>query len=123
VRDDMEKRKYGRFDTKLYVKIVSKSKTAWGLMSDVSENGMYIQSNRDFAMGEEIDIEIFMPDRSTAILKGILRRKAELPDSFRRYGLGIEITEKDIFYRRFMKFFDLQNRNFCESNQTEKVLK
>jgi len=91
----MDKRQNERHYMKLHTKLRADSFVSWGLLSDVSENGLFIRSNRDFTMGDAIDIEVFMPDNSNSLLKGAIRRKIELPDSHRKYGLGIEITEKD----------------------------
>jgi hypothetical protein len=43
-------------------------------------------------MDTVIKIEIIMQDNSASLLKGIVRRKIELPDAHRKYGLGIELT-------------------------------
>ena len=88
---------------KLYTKLSADSVVSWGLLSDVSENGIFIKSNRDFTMGEAIDIELFMPDNNNSLLKGVIRRKLEMPDSHRKFGLGIELIEKDVIYRHFLK--------------------
>jgi hypothetical protein len=88
---------------KLYTKLSGDSFVSWGLLTDVSENGLFIKSNRDFTMGEVIDIELFMPDNNNSLLKGVIRRKIELPESHRKYGLGIELIEKDMVYRHFLK--------------------
>jgi hypothetical protein len=99
----MDKRKDMRLSKKLYTKLSAESSVSWGLLSDVSEDGLFIRSNRDFAMGEAIDIELFMPDNINSLLKGIIRRKIELPETHRKYGLGIELIEKDLVYRHFLK--------------------
>ena len=70
---------------KLHTKLSADSFVSLGLLSDVSENGLFIKSNRDFTMGDAIDIEVFMPDNNNALLKGVIRRKIELPDSHRKY--------------------------------------
>jgi hypothetical protein len=99
----MDKRKNERHSMKLHTKLSADSFVSWGLLSDVSENGLFIKSNRDFTMGDAIDIEVFMPDNNNALLKGVIRRKIELPDSHRKYGLGIEVTEKDMVYLHFLR--------------------
>jgi len=99
----MDKRKNERLSMKLYTKLSADSVVSWGLLSDVSENGIFIKSNRDFTMGEAIDIELFMPDNNNSLLKGVIRRKLEMPDSHRKFGLGIELIEKDVVYRHFLK--------------------
>jgi hypothetical protein len=91
-----------RISKQLYAKLSAESGISWGLLTDVSENGLFVRSNRDFAMGVAIDIELFMPDNNNSILKGIIRRKIELPDSHRKYGLGIEIIKKDARYKTFL---------------------
>ena len=45
-------------------------------------------------MGKAIDIELFMPDNNNSLLRGVIRRKIELPDSHRKYGLGIKKAKK-----------------------------
>jgi len=99
----MDKRKDIRLSMKLYTKLSADSFVSTGVLCDVSENGLFIKSTRDFAMGEAIDIELFMPDNNNPILKGIIRRKIELLDSHRKYGLGIELIEKNLVYRHFLK--------------------
>jgi len=99
----MDKRKNERLAMKLYTKLSADSVVSWGLLSDVSENGIFIKSNRDFTMGEAIDIELFMPDNNNSLLKGVIRRKLEMFDSHRKFGLGIELIEKDVIYRHFLK--------------------
>jgi Tfp pilus assembly protein PilZ len=94
----MERRKENRTVKKLYVRLNAGSITSGGLLGDVSENGLFISSIRDFAIGTEINIEIFMPDNNNSFLKGIVRRKVELSDSQRKKGLGIELTKKDVRY-------------------------
>jgi hypothetical protein len=99
----MDNRKNKRFNKQLYAKLNSRSLISWGILCDVSKNGLFIKSNRDFTVGEVIDIEIFMPDNTTSFLKGIVRRKIELPDTYRKNGFGIELTEKGMSYRNFLQ--------------------
>ena len=98
----MEHRKENRTVRKLYVRLTAGSITAWGLLGDFSENGLLINSIRDFAVSTEINIEIFMPDNNNSFLKGILRRKIDLAHSYMKYGLGIELTKKDVRYTNFI---------------------
>jgi hypothetical protein len=107
----MDKRNNERLSMKLYTKLRADSFASCGLLSDVSQNGLFISSNRDFTMGEAIDIEVFMPDNNNSLLKGVIRRKIELPDSHRKYGLGIELIEKDVIYRHFLKTLKGQTKN------------
>jgi hypothetical protein len=104
----VDKRKDERFSTKLYVKLSSGSLTSWGVLCDISENGLFIKSNRDFSTDALIDIEIFMPDKSISLLRGIVRRITQQPDLNRKFGIGIEIIEKDMIYKHFLKSFNGQ---------------
>ncbi len=104
----MNRRKDKRFDTKLYVKLHSGSSTAWGLLGDVSERGLFIKSIRSFPIGEEINLEIFMPDNSIASLKATVRRIVELPEQIRKFGVGVEVLERDMIYKDFLKFLNRQ---------------
>jgi hypothetical protein len=100
----MDKRKNKRFTTQLHVKLNSGSLIAWGILCDVSENGLFVKCNRDFTMDTAIAIEIFMPDNTNSFLKGIVKRKIDVPESNRKHGLGIELIEKDAPYQQYVKF-------------------
>jgi hypothetical protein len=104
----MYKRKENRIEKQLYVVLHLESKMVRGLLNDFSENGLFIKCNQDFPIGTVIDVEIFMPDKNNSLLRGIVRRKIEMPESHRKYGLGIELMEKDIVYRHFLKSFNVQ---------------
>ena len=97
----MEQRKEHRISKQLYVQISTERKVFWGLLNDFSKNGLFIKCNQDFPMGAVIDIEIFMSDKSNSVLKGIVRRKIDMPESNRKYGLGIELIVKDARFIRF----------------------
>jgi hypothetical protein len=98
----MEKRKEQRVSKQLYVQLRNDKKKFWGILNDFSENGLFIKCTRDFPMGAAIEIEIFMPDKSNSVLKGIVRRKIDMPESHRKYGLGIELIKKDMRYITFL---------------------
>jgi hypothetical protein len=98
----IEQRKEKRFSKQLYVVLRLESIMVRGLLNDFSENGLFIKCNQDFPIGAVIDIEIFMPDNNNSLLKGIVRRKIDMPESHRKYGLGIELIKKDIRYKTFV---------------------
>ena len=98
----MYQRKENRFEKQLYVVMRLESKMVRGLLNDCSENGLFIKCNQDFPIGTVIDIEIFMPDNNNSLVQGIVRRKIEMPESHRKYGLGIELIKKDIRYTIFL---------------------
>jgi hypothetical protein len=111
----MDKRKEKRFAEKLHVKLSSGSLITWGVLCDVSENGLFIRSNREFPMGTVVDIEIFLSDNQISFLKGVVRRCIEMPETHRKNGLGIELTEKDITYRHFLRFLNGQAKTSAQT--------
>jgi hypothetical protein len=99
----MNQRQYERINKKLYARLSSESLNCRGLVHNVSEGGLLIYSSKKFHQGTTIDIAIFMPDSEISILKGVVKRKIEKPDSERRYGLGIELINKDATYICFIQ--------------------
>jgi hypothetical protein len=100
----MEKRKDRRYTTQLHVQLDAGSKTTWGVLGDVSENGLFIKTTRDIDLDSSIDIVIFLPDNTYSHLTGIVKRKVELTDTHRKYGLGIQLIKKD---ERYMKLLSV----------------
>ncbi len=107
----MDKRKDHRFTNQLHVKICSDSGKFWGVLNDVSENGLFIKTNRDLDLDSAIDIEIIMPDNTNANLQGVVTRKVALHETYRKYGLGIKLIKKDIKYMKLLSLSYIgQNR-------------
>ena len=80
----MDKRKDTRFFKKLMVKIVSQGKNSWGAVQDISQNGLFIRTNKAFHEGLKIDIELIMPNSDISFLKGIVRRSTTTEESIRK---------------------------------------
>jgi hypothetical protein len=99
----MNQRQYERINKKLYARLSSESLNCRGLIHNVSEAGLFIYSSKEFHQGSIVNIEIFMPDNEISVLKGVVKRKFEKPDSERRYGLGIELINKDTTYICFIQ--------------------
>ena len=100
----MDQRKDRRHETKLYVKLSAHSVSSWGLLGDISANGLFIKSIRGYERGEVLDLSIFMPDGSVSLLKGAVRRIVDLPELHWKFGLGVELIEKDMTYGYYHKF-------------------
>ena len=113
----MDKRKDKRFTTQLYVKLNADSKTARGVLGDVSENGIFIKTNRDIDLDSVINIEIFMPEYADSRLAGIVIRKVDLRDTHRKYGLGIKLTQKDIAYKLLLESFLNQPETYAAKRE------
>lgn len=114
----MDKRKDKRFAKRLHVKLSSGSSISWGLLCDVSENGLFIRSNQSYKIDALIDIHVFMPDNSIILLKGVLRRITELAEQHRKFGIGVELIEKNTAYENFLKFLDGQTKKLAQSQSS-----
>jgi hypothetical protein len=112
----MDKRKEDRFNTKLKVRLYSGVLKTWGVLKDISENGLLVKTNHKFNPETPIDIEVMMPDGETATIKGVIKRIVVTPNENRKFGIGIEITEKNLMYRTFVK------QTATKQVYTEKVL-
>jgi hypothetical protein len=73
-----------------------------GILSNISDTGIFIRTNRGFAPGSVVDVEILFPDNSVSKLKGIVRRSIKTPITTAKNGMGIELTEKDDRFLRFV---------------------
>jgi hypothetical protein len=116
----MNHRQYDRINKKLYARLSSESLNCMGLIHNVSEGGLFIYSNKEFHQGTMIDIEIFMPDSEISFLKGIVKRNIEKPASERRYGLGIELINKDAIYICFIQKLCANHNEIPEQGVADK---
>lgn len=106
----MEERQRGykrtpRFTKRLEVTFSSGVHSFKGILSNISENGLFIRTNRGFAPGVVVDIELVLPDLRVSRLKGIVRRTIKTPVTTTKNGMGIELIEKDQNYIDFFNEF------------------
>ncbi|MEW6571646.1 MAG: PilZ domain-containing protein [Nitrospirota bacterium] len=99
----MDKRREKRFAKKLMARLSSAKSSSWGVLSDISENGLFVRSNKSFAVGTAVEIELVLPDNEVSTLRGVVKRAVTLPASNRRFGIGIELIKRDVTYRFFLK--------------------
>ena len=97
----VENRKEKRVPTKLVVKIHSGVLRTWGVVSDISHNGLFIHAKHKLNPDTILDIELMMPDGKTAALKGVVKRIVILTDTHRKFGMGVELIEKDRTYSAY----------------------
>jgi hypothetical protein len=107
----MEKRKEDRFNTRLMVKLRSGVLKTWGVLKDVSENGLLVKSNHKFNPEASIDIEVIMADGETATISGIVKRIMVTPNENRKFGIGIEVIEKNLLYRNLVNQISNKKRH------------
>jgi len=99
----IENRKFRRFGQKLMVRIHSGDSRSCGIMSDVSQNGMFIRSEGVFEENMIVLIELVLPDNRISSLTGRIKRKMRIPGSNWLFGTGIELVEKDKPFRSFLQ--------------------
>ncbi|OGW37206.1 MAG: hypothetical protein A2Y97_11565 [Nitrospirae bacterium RBG_13_39_12] len=104
--------RHPRFTKRLEARFSSGGISYKGISSNISENGLFIRTNRGFAPDTIVDIELVMPDNKTSFLRGIVRRSIKTPMSTLKNGMGVELLEKDAVFTDFMK-------SFTEETQTD----
>lgn len=95
--------RYPRFTKRLEVTFSSGGLGYRGIMSNISSNGLFIRTNRGFAPGSIVDIELVMPDNRIALLKGVVKRTIKTPLSSMKNGMGIELLERDSIFSDFIE--------------------
>jgi ribosomal protein S27E len=101
----LSKRKHERFVRRLETEFSGEGKNYRGISSDLSHSGLFIRTNHAFPPGTIIDILIHLPGGSSAKLKGRVRRALRTAVVSLKNGMGIELTEKDASYTKFLSTF------------------
>ena len=97
--------RHKRFTKRLEAVFTSGGLSYRGILSNISESGLFIRTNRGSAPNTIIEIELVMPDNKVSRLKGIVKRTIKRPVSTIKNGMGIELIEKDKTYLNFLKNF------------------
>jgi hypothetical protein len=93
------------------VKLHSGVLSTWGVLKDISVNGLLVKSNHKFNPDVPIDIEVIMPDGETATIKGVVRRIIITSDANMKFGVGVEVIEKDLKYRSLVRYASKKNEH------------
>ena len=102
---DKEYKRTKRFTKRLEVTFSSGVHSYRGILSNVSVSGLFIRTNRGFAPGTTVDIELMLPDNTVSSLKGIVRRTIKTPITTMKNGMGVELIWQDAKYQNFIKPF------------------
>ena len=97
--------RFPRYTKRLEVTFSSGHMSYKGILSNISENGIFIRTNRGFAPGTTVDIEVMMPDESISHLKGIVKRTIKRPLTAVKNGMGIELLQKDDSFMSFVRSY------------------
>ena len=107
-----DKRQDVRFSKQLKVKIVFEGKISWGVMHDISQNGLFIKTNYIFSEGSVLDIELMLPNSDICSLRGIVRRSIKTNESIRKFAIGVELLLKDSLFDNLLLAFSQQTPKF-----------
>ncbi|GMT47406.1 MAG: hypothetical protein IEMM0007_0972 [bacterium] len=99
----MSKRRHKRYTKRIETEFSSGDMTFRGISSDLSEQGLFIRTQHGFVPGTTVNIQLMLPDGSTAHLKGVVRRTVKTHLPLVKNGMGIEIHESDNTYVKFVR--------------------
>ena len=97
------RRGHERFIRRLETEFTAENKNYRGISSDLSISGLFIRTNHAFVPDTLLDIVIHLPDSTDVKLKGRVRRAIKTPIVSVKNGMGVEITENDPRYIKFVK--------------------
>jgi predicted RNA-binding Zn-ribbon protein involved in translation (DUF1610 family) len=97
--------RYPRFTKRLEATFRSGGLSYRGILSNISENGLFIRTNRGFAPGTTVDIDVVMPDNTVVALKGLVKRTIKTPITTMKNGMGIELIGEYTKYLDFVRTF------------------
>ncbi len=95
-------RRHPRFTRRLEVTFSAGAHQLKGIVSNLSASGLFIRTNRGFAPGTLIDIQLVTPDNRLSSRKGVVRRTIKNPLLPGKNGMGVELTETDDTFMRFL---------------------
>lgn len=108
------KRKDHRIPKVLKVKIDRKGREVWGVLQNLSLDGLYVKTNCAFTKGETIVMELWLPDGDKSKVKGSVRRIEEKPDRSWNFGIGVKLLDNDVRYLHYVKKL---NEQFKRANE------
>jgi Tfp pilus assembly protein PilZ len=111
--------RHPRFTKRLEATFNSGGLSYRGILSNLSRNGLFIRTNRGFAPGSTVDIELVMPNNTVCRLKGVVKRTIKTPMSSMKNGMGVELTETDEAYLNFLESFNEDKETAAEAPATE----
>ena len=94
-----------RFTKRLEVAFSSGGLSFRGILSNISISGIFIRTNKGFAPGTTVDMELMLPDNTVSSLRGIVRRTIKTSLKTTGNGMGVELTRKDDRYENFIRGF------------------
>lgn len=100
------KREFKRYLIKLPAEVSAGDQVLRGTTVRVSGKGFFVRSQTSFCAGTPVDINLHLTDKDSCHLKGIVKYARSLNLLLRQNGMGIELTEKDPKYLKFIRSFE-----------------
>jgi len=94
--------RHPRFTKRLEVTFSSGGLSYKGILSNLSANGLFIRTNRGFAPGTILDIQLMMPGDKVSSLKGIVKRTVKATVTPTKNGMGVELIARDETFINFI---------------------
>lgn len=98
----MEKRQHHRVHKNLISQILTDSINLFVMTGNLSANGLFLRSRQCLPVDSLVTIQIVLPDNAVSCLKGIVRRTIDT-SAFIHNGMGIQLTQKDSQYNRYLE--------------------
>ncbi len=94
--------RHKRFTKRLEVSFSAGGMSFKGILSNLSATGLFIRTNRGFAPGTVVDIQLILPDNRISSLRGIVKRTIKVPVTPARNGMGVELVARDEAFLDFV---------------------
>lgn len=99
----MRNRQRQRYTKRLEITFTAGGLSHRGITSDISPKGLFLRTQHGLVPGSILEIEIFLPDHTSAHATGVVRRTIKSPFSSEKNGMGIEFIEKDENFAAFLE--------------------
>lgn len=100
------KREFKRHLIKLSAEVSDGDQVLRGTTVRVSEKGFFVRSQTSFCVGTHVNINLHTTNEDSCHLNGIVRFARSFNILIRQNGMGIELTEKDPKYLKFIRSFE-----------------
>lgn len=100
----MKKKRLKRYTKRLECEFSGAGRTYKGFVSNVSDRGLFIRTNRSFREDSRVGVKIYLPDEGISSVRGVVRHAMNSLDTrLVRNGMGIELTEMDENFLRLVR--------------------
>ena len=73
-----------------------------GMSVNLSESGVFVTTNRNFAVESPVALELLLPGETTAFLEGVIKRTSKSGSPSAKSGIGIHIVKNDQHFVDFI---------------------